>query len=681
MMRLGAAKKSLIRGLQISYRTTEMKKKVVHVVGCRLSTSIEKKLEKHFLQMKMKLKNADNIPLLKSFEEYSKSLPVREYGTNMYLPLYKQQYLARKDAVILIAKRCSETSSDIRQKVKYISAPIASGKTASVLPAFLESTEMVNGGDVYLYIAFSNNGGRHFKWEEHSPNSNPSKAEIQGAAFMSECVKRLLYHPNDPSTYLVKNTFQDLIDYSSSVTLETILNDLQNFINEKFGPNIRIWFHLDEHRKMCARKVESGADFSRGAMFTLARLNNAQVIATYIALPDELLPPVKSSSVCRVGVPLPALDMDQVMDVVPEFHINGIGSTARLTVAQERLYGSLKVRLGLMFRLLRADEFGIASVIHRKGTLSEFGKRFLLDFQQAASTSDVTAALKNCNLLCAKKLKEKLRSKQPSKSPKIVEEAVKLFVGVDDEDILFEEKRFDNLVVLPNETNSLSIETLMTVKDSNIDVYETGRDLFIDELCSSEDILSSSPLEAAYYWSLVCISSNQKCLKFTGRKTYNFKIKCQHLVPDRLFVGTDSSAIANLSFLKKGVFYYADEKGDGKASHPIGDLFFVTNDNQLVLIDITGGQGDTVKDKVVDKVNWINSIKNHRKMKRFSNIFVVILAPYWFNPPANPSPSPQVIVSTGNDAEGYLGGLIQIADWYSPTARNNATAVIANPST
>jgi hypothetical protein len=38
-------------------------------------------------------------------------------------------------------------------------------------------------------------------------------------------------------------------------------------------------------------------------------------------------------------------------------------------------------------------------------------------------------------------------------------------------------------------------------------------------------------------------------------------------------------------------------------------------------------------------------------------------------------------VSTGNDAEGYLGGLIQIADWYSPTARNNATAVIANPST
>jgi hypothetical protein len=106
----------------------------------------------------------------------------------------------------------SNNNRDLRKKVKYISASAASGKTASVLAAFLD---MKNGGDVvYLYIAFSNNGSRHFTWEEYSPNCKQPKAEIQDAAlFISECVKQLF--PNDLSKYLLKNTYQDLIDPSS----------------------------------------------------------------------------------------------------------------------------------------------------------------------------------------------------------------------------------------------------------------------------------------------------------------------------------------------------------------------------------------------------------------------------------------------------------------------------------
>eukprot|EP00600_Ochromonadales_sp_CCMP1393_P001207 CAMPEP_0174979394 /NCGR_PEP_ID=MMETSP0004_2-20121128/14748_1 /TAXON_ID=420556 /ORGANISM="Ochromonas sp., Strain CCMP1393" /LENGTH=54 /DNA_ID=CAMNT_0016230899 /DNA_START=54 /DNA_END=215 /DNA_ORIENTATION=+ len=45
------------------------------------------------------------------------------------------------------------SAGSTRKKVRYLSAPTASGKTSSVLPAFLESASMEDGGTHYLYIA------------------------------------------------------------------------------------------------------------------------------------------------------------------------------------------------------------------------------------------------------------------------------------------------------------------------------------------------------------------------------------------------------------------------------------------------------------------------------------------------------------------------------------------------
>jgi hypothetical protein len=53
--------------------------------------------------------------------------------------------------------------ASIRVAVKYLSAAGESGKTSSVLlPAFLESTSMDDGGTNYLYLAFDNNNERKF---------------------------------------------------------------------------------------------------------------------------------------------------------------------------------------------------------------------------------------------------------------------------------------------------------------------------------------------------------------------------------------------------------------------------------------------------------------------------------------------------------------------------------------
>lgn len=49
------------------------------------------------------------------------------------------------------------------------------------------------------------------------------------------------------------------------------------------------------------------------------------------------------------------------------------------------------------------------------------------------------------------------------------------------------------------------------------------------------------------------------------------------------------SSVYNLDFLKNGVMYYTDERVGGKPSHPLADLFFITEANELVLVDVYGG--------------------------------------------------------------------------------------------
>jgi hypothetical protein len=51
---------------------------------------------------------------------------------------------------------------NVRSVVKYISAPTASGKSSSIFPAFVKSIGTADGGDVYLYLAFTNNGQTNF---------------------------------------------------------------------------------------------------------------------------------------------------------------------------------------------------------------------------------------------------------------------------------------------------------------------------------------------------------------------------------------------------------------------------------------------------------------------------------------------------------------------------------------
>lgn len=130
--------------------------------------------------------------------------------------------------------------------------------------------------------------------------------------------------------------------------------------------------------------------------------------------------------------------------------------------------------------------------------------------------------------------------------------------------------------------------------------YNKGKTLFLSLLKAHHDYLSSSLLEAAYAWTLSTKSAIDKGLVF---EELDFNINCNELQPARLFSAVDSS-ICNTASLKQGVLYYADQR-NGKATHPLADIFFITKEQELVLVDVTGGDDK----KRIQKGDWWHGLK------------------------------------------------------------------------
>jgi hypothetical protein len=147
-----------------------------------------------------------NIPLFKDFETYSSSFPVRRLSDTEYLKLYELPFSAKKVSLDQYVEKLKVTLQGPRSTVKYISAPTGSGKSSSILPAFVQSIGTVDGGDVYLYLSIANNRQRYFKWVKGKPNTNLEIAKRQGATYICHCVKMFAEHPNDLS-YNVTETF------------------------------------------------------------------------------------------------------------------------------------------------------------------------------------------------------------------------------------------------------------------------------------------------------------------------------------------------------------------------------------------------------------------------------------------------------------------------------------------
>ena len=559
-------------------------------------------METHFNE---RMKN-ENVPLLNDFASYSKSLPVRIYDSE-YFQLFKLKYFSRSKDLIDMSDTITKITMG-RPEVRYISAPSTSGKTSSVLPAILASQHRYNNETHYFYLAFQNNNMRTFSCMPSTPNYDRGFAEDQGAAFIFECVKTLLERPDNLDDYRIQ------IEESPILDIDDVVREMNEYLADKLGEDCRIWFHVDEHAKMCGRSPDDSkgnvAGFSYGAMTTLAQVKRARVIATYTDRPSSI-PGIGSSGIGRYPVALAPIDINQVMSTISELYIN---PSDVIGEDEQRLMSSLKVRLA--FKL---EEFLYIPVLHQRGVSSEVEK-FLNDFVNAKNGPN---PLVDCNELFRLNIS----------LPNVIEDAaIGLLLGYEDREEWT--RQFFDVVSLPRGMFSVSIKRLLQTGtvDWNYEIYNTGRELFKSTLVMTH-LLSSTPLEAAYYWTLSCMSTLFGTIQF-GRNP-PFRIPCKSLEPGRLFPGTDSS-VYNLEFLKLDTMYYCYEgDGDCKHTHPLASLFFITKADQLVLVDITGG--------------------NERRVNG------IVLAPN-LQMEIDTAGEPVSVVS-GKFAMQLLGGLRQIAIW------------------
>jgi hypothetical protein len=190
--------------------------------------------------------------------------------------------------------------------------------------------------------------------------------------------------------------------------------------------------------------------------------------------------------------------------------------------------------------------------------------------------------------------------------------------------------------------------------------------------------VAGTPLEYAYFWALACKSAVDGFIYFNSNLRFN--IKCKELVKGRLLAGESTALDKNcLAQLQKNVIYYADEtkaheKGSvkydkvKKYSHPIANLFFVTQKNELVLVEITGGNKDVVKRKLTKKAKWLKAHNQSgeelvlQNCKFITKIQCIILAPN-FDGKVEGKIEEGVELVCGEDAIALLGGLGQIFTW------------------
>eukprot|EP01042_Synura_sphagnicola_P002695 gene2695-3271_t len=205
---------------------------------------------------------------------------------------------------------------------------------------------------------------------------------------------------------------------------------------------------------------------------------------------------------------------------------------------------------------------------------------------------------------------------------------------------------------------------LLAMEDPTVTAYNDGRDVVLDVLSGIVDpldYLCSAPLEAMYFWAFATSSTLHGKLKFS---TSSFIIRCQHLLPGRLFTN-DKLGLYDITKLNPNVIYFADGRGQMKRSHPLADLFFVSEGDELVLIDITAGDSADVLRKSKRMAAWMRHFdQGNANMWRGRKLVArgVIIAPAVSSRP-KPSGKSRVVAVCGAYARKLLYGLSQVYEW------------------
>uniref|UniRef100_A0A0G4I0S5 Uncharacterized protein n=1 Tax=Chromera velia CCMP2878 TaxID=1169474 RepID=A0A0G4I0S5_9ALVE len=624
--------------------------------------------------------------LFSDSETYKNSLPVRRVGTRSEaLKLYKLPYWGSEEDLGKMVKMLSDDQTGNRYEIKYLCAPGRSGKTSSVLPAFLASEDFTH----YLYLAFDNNGRRRFQLSNETPLLDGGYAKNQGAAFAVECMRALLEEPDRKWPYEVPVGPGDL-----PPSVDDSIDEMESLLHRNLGENARVLIHLDDHRKMCPRtnqENDPGAAFSQGAMEVFAE--RAVAVATYVEPPPLTPPTASTSATCRWPVVCPRIDVELVMRHLADSDASRFcsGKTGPLTgfsgflklkqtstdPDEQRLIANLQLRFALALE-------GNLSRLH----VPAVDKR--LERQVAKLSDDLKAACSSKRSKTDRKAKLRKAADTFSKPllekffyryiPREVDKHVAgLLCGLKDEEV-HGVRRVSNLIVLGrDDLLTAPLYHLLSVKPPDDEpelqnVYVKGAGLFKEQFQPAVPLLAGTPLERSYLWALSTESALYGGLLFGA---INCPFKCTDIKKGRIFPGqnqTNFDTITDVSQLETDIMFFADEEKDGKPfSHPRCDMWFRTSDGEMVvLIEITDAHGKKVKEKAERLGEVVRGIQVEQKEKESGvRIRGVVLAPSdsegaSYESSAHEVQESEVAILRTDRARKLLGGLDHVFQYVKP---------------
>lgn len=619
-----------------------------------------------------------NAPVFESAETYKKTLPTRRF-IGKTLTLYKHSFWCEEHELKNAAEHseCNLLYSGEREYIRYLCSPPHSGKTACILPIFLNSAESnrTDNFSYYIYIACTNNNSRNFLRKYSGEMDKPM---VEGAAFICKVLEEYL-----------QNTWGACIEtegYDSSKVQDSKeesgevpyfvdkITELLRDAGVEEGEKVLV--HVDEHRKMLLdEKCPQAPDFRKGAMGTLSHVEGVTVVATFTGMLDSANKP-GSSGTCRYPLYVPPLNIRRVMNEISEFSVDPyIDATSN---------DQVKTRLaGLRFRLafLLTSTLQLSNLFEpRKAKYTKFKDDFSKKVKSLVGSSgkfdnDLTA-LTDLSDMCV------AATKRPGGVDSTNDHVFDLFLGKREDKVEYKDtSSMESLMIVgvPSDTVPLLtcrleylISTVPTGDRTRRALYVAGRNRFTKVLFTEEkQLLAASPLEAAYAWALSC-RAYVDGLKLGGP---SLEIACKRLRGGRLFKTTSKNFFTHPKDLDEHTMYYARENEPGikryRSSHPLCDIFFKTEDKELVLIDVTGGGWDMAKKKREKLRKWIIKKKaelvGHGKL---TGLHGVVMAPNAQRPESE-AESEQIdgnedlTVATQCGMEGvkHLGGLSQIYKW------------------
>jgi len=276
-----------------------------------------------------------------------------------------------------------------------------------------------------------------------------------------------------------------------------------------------------------------------------------------------------------------------------------------------------------------------------------------------ASPEDIASKLVDAKLAAAVRSCG-LELPHPREIPRLVD----LLLGVEEADATAQ--KFRAIVAMEGYV-SAPLEILLSCFDPSDparQVFADCQTCFCGSLAGADVFCAGKALELAFLWTLACRAGKAEAAwRFQAESMENVRFCCKTVKAGRLFRDTCVELDAGLvKEVEQQTLYFAREGGKDP-SHPRADLWFLTVDNVLVLIDV-GGAADLQKcmNKIAALEKTVVEQDKRADLKTLGvqRIRGVVLLP---NCDVKMEPTSEMEVVSGSPARRLLGGLAQLLTW------------------